>query len=48
LPEEIEMSPEVRELVDRRWSEYGIPLGRAARNGETRHIPRPSRRLLRR
>src|ERR671932_388454 len=46
-PEEIEMSAEVRELVDRRWSEYGIPLGGAARNGETRHIPRPSRRLLR-
>ena len=25
-PEEIEMSAEVRELVDRRWAEYGIPL----------------------
>jgi 4-hydroxy-3-polyprenylbenzoate decarboxylase len=25
-PEEIEMSPEVRELVDRRWAEYGIEL----------------------
>ena len=24
-PEEIEMSPEVRSLVDRRWQEYGIP-----------------------
>jgi len=25
-PEEIEMSAAVRELVDRRWAEYGIPL----------------------
>ena len=25
-PEEIEMSPEVRDLVDRRWAEYGIGL----------------------
>ena len=25
-PEEIEMSPEVRDLVDRRWAEYGIEL----------------------
>ncbi|TML90684.1 MAG: menaquinone biosynthesis decarboxylase, partial [Actinobacteria bacterium] len=32
-PEEIEMSPEVRELVDRRWAEYGIDLGTAAGNG---------------
>ena len=24
-PAEIEMSAEVRELVDRRWAEYGIP-----------------------
>src|SRR5262249_34540707 len=24
-PTEIEMTPEVRELVDRRWSEYGLP-----------------------
>ena len=47
-PQEIEMSPEVRELVDRRWSEYGISLDGAARNGESRHISRPSRRLLRR
>jgi 4-hydroxy-3-polyprenylbenzoate decarboxylase len=23
-PEEIEMSPEVKTLVDRRWSEYGL------------------------
>ena len=25
-PEEIEMSPEIRDLVDRRWAEYGIEL----------------------
>jgi 4-hydroxy-3-polyprenylbenzoate decarboxylase len=25
-PQEIEMSPEIRDLVDRRWAEYGIPL----------------------
>jgi 4-hydroxy-3-polyprenylbenzoate decarboxylase len=24
-PDEIEMSAEIRELVDRRWAEYGIP-----------------------
>jgi 4-hydroxy-3-polyprenylbenzoate decarboxylase len=34
-PEEIEMSPEIRELVDRRWAEYGIdadPERNGARN----------------
>src|SRR5438128_9119699 len=46
-PEEIRMSDEVRALVDRRWAEYGIDLGGAARDGETRHISRPLRRLLR-
>jgi 4-hydroxy-3-polyprenylbenzoate decarboxylase len=46
-PEEIAMTDEVRALVDRRWAEYGIPLEAAARNGESRHISRPSRRLLR-
>ena len=29
--EEIEMSDEIRALVDRRWAEYGIPgVGRGA------------------
>jgi 4-hydroxy-3-polyprenylbenzoate decarboxylase len=26
-PEEIAMSEEIRELVDQRWDEYGIPAG---------------------
>jgi 4-hydroxy-3-polyprenylbenzoate decarboxylase len=30
-PERIVMAPEVRELVDRRWSEYGIPASDAAK-----------------
>jgi 4-hydroxy-3-polyprenylbenzoate decarboxylase len=47
-PEEIEMSPEIRELVDRRWDEYGIPVDAAARNGRMRHISRPLHQLLRR
>jgi 4-hydroxy-3-polyprenylbenzoate decarboxylase len=44
-PPEIEMSPEVRRLVDRRWAEYGIPTDPSARNGGIRQS---SRRLLRR
>jgi hypothetical protein len=36
------MSPEVRELVDRRWAEYGIDLG-AARGAVVRP-PRLARR----
>jgi 3-polyprenyl-4-hydroxybenzoate decarboxylase len=44
-PPEIEMSPEVRALVDRRWAEYGIPTDPSARNGGIRQS---SRRLLRR
>jgi 4-hydroxy-3-polyprenylbenzoate decarboxylase len=47
-PPEIEMTPEVRELVDRRWAEYGIPLDTAAGNGRISQSPRPLRRLLRR
>jgi 4-hydroxy-3-polyprenylbenzoate decarboxylase len=47
-PPEIEMTPEVRELVERRWSEYGIPLDLAAGNGRISQSPRPLRRLLRR
>jgi 4-hydroxy-3-polyprenylbenzoate decarboxylase len=35
-PPEIEMSPEVRELVDRRWAEYGIELEAPTRNGAPR------------
>ena len=27
-PEEIEMAPEVKDLVDRRWSEYGLSPAR--------------------
>jgi 4-hydroxy-3-polyprenylbenzoate decarboxylase len=44
-PPEIEMSDEVRELVDRRWSEYGIEAVPEAR---TSGIRQSSRRLLRR
>jgi 4-hydroxy-3-polyprenylbenzoate decarboxylase len=43
-PEEIEMSPEIKELVDRRWEEYGLE-GAAAANGAGR---RGLSRLLRR
>ena len=32
-PEEIVMSPEVRDLVDRRWAEYGIPAQGEGRVG---------------
>jgi 4-hydroxy-3-polyprenylbenzoate decarboxylase len=44
-PEEIEMSPEVRSLVDRRWAEYGLELGDAPGGDGAR---RDLRRLLRR
>jgi 4-hydroxy-3-polyprenylbenzoate decarboxylase len=47
-PEEIEMSDEIRELVDRRWEEYGIGIQTDATNGAMRHISRPLRHLLRR
>jgi 4-hydroxy-3-polyprenylbenzoate decarboxylase len=47
-PPEIEMTPAVKELVDRRWAEYGIALDGAARNGRISQSPRPLRRLLRR
>jgi len=47
-PPEIEMTPEVKALVDRRWAEYGIPLDAAAGNGRIRQSSRPLRRLLRR
>ena len=44
-PPEIEMTAEVRELVDRRWDEYGIAAVPSAGNGRIRQS---SRRLLRR
>ena len=44
-PPEITMSPEVKDLVDRRWSEYGIDSVPSAENGRFRQS---SRRLLRR
>jgi 4-hydroxy-3-polyprenylbenzoate decarboxylase len=47
-PDEIEMSPDVRELVDRRWDEYGIDLGTAAGNGRMVQSSRSLRQLLRR
>jgi 4-hydroxy-3-polyprenylbenzoate decarboxylase len=47
-PPEIEMSDEIRELVDRRWADYGIELDADASNGAMRHISRPLRQLLRR
>ena len=43
-PPEIEMSSEVRELVDRRWSEYGLGPLEGARDGSGRSL----RHLLRR
>jgi 4-hydroxy-3-polyprenylbenzoate decarboxylase len=47
-PPEIEMTPEVKALVDRRWEEYGIALEAAAGNGRIRQSSRPLHRLLRR
>jgi 4-hydroxy-3-polyprenylbenzoate decarboxylase len=47
-PPEIEMTDEVKSLVDRRWEEYGIELDAAAQNGRMRQSSRPLRRLLRR
>jgi 4-hydroxy-3-polyprenylbenzoate decarboxylase len=47
-PPEIEMSPEIKALVDRRWAEYGISLDQTAENGRIRQSSRPLRALLRR
>jgi 4-hydroxy-3-polyprenylbenzoate decarboxylase len=47
-PDEIEMSPEIRELVDRRWQEYGVDLGTAAGDGRIGQSSRSLRQLLRR
>jgi 4-hydroxy-3-polyprenylbenzoate decarboxylase len=33
-PREIEMTPEIEALVDRRWDEYGISLNETATNGQ--------------
>ena len=47
-PEEIVMSAEIRELVDRRWAEYGLPepsVGAMGKNGAGRS---GLRQLLRR
>jgi 4-hydroxy-3-polyprenylbenzoate decarboxylase len=44
-PPEIEMSGEIRELVDRRWAEYGIDAVPSAGDGRIRQS---SHRLLRR
>jgi 4-hydroxy-3-polyprenylbenzoate decarboxylase len=49
-PERIEMTPEVRDAVTRRWAEYGIgPLGRSngAEDGDNAGISAPLRQLLR-
>ena len=47
-PKEIEMTPAVRELVDRRWSEYGIRSVPAAGNGGVGQTEHSLRQLLRR
>jgi 4-hydroxy-3-polyprenylbenzoate decarboxylase len=47
-PPEIEMSDEIRTLVDSRWNEYGITLEEAAADGKRRRRPAPLRQLLRR
>jgi 4-hydroxy-3-polyprenylbenzoate decarboxylase len=44
-PEEIVMRDDIRELVDRRWDEYGIDVGSASGDG---HSGRRLRQLLRR
>jgi 4-hydroxy-3-polyprenylbenzoate decarboxylase len=47
-PPEIEMSSEVRNLVDARWREYGIELPTAAREAAIRQSSPALRQLLRR
>src|SRR5215210_4821307 len=41
-PPEIEMSAEIRDLVTRRWAEYGIPAAPSAHNGTNRESPAPA------
>ncbi len=47
-PDEVEMTPEVAELVDRRWPEYGISSVPPARAAAVRHSLSPLRHLFRR
>jgi 4-hydroxy-3-polyprenylbenzoate decarboxylase len=47
-PPEIEMSAEVKALVDRRWSEYGIPATSADAMGKNGAAGRRLRQLVRR
>jgi len=47
-PDEIEMTPEIRALVDRRWAEYGIASVPGAPNGGVGQTSRSLRQLLRR
>src|SRR3954451_9812194 len=47
-PTEIEMTPEIRDLVDRRWDEYGIAAAAPTNGRGIRHSPNPLRHLLRR
>jgi 4-hydroxy-3-polyprenylbenzoate decarboxylase len=48
-PQEIEMSPEIRDLVDRRWAEYGLAEAvPGAANGAVGQTERSLRQLLRR
>jgi 4-hydroxy-3-polyprenylbenzoate decarboxylase len=43
-PPEIDMTPEVKELVTRRWAEYGIDVDAAGANGRRRRLQRLLRR----
>src|SRR5205823_11713145 len=47
-PPEIEMTPDVKGLVERRWSEYGIVLAASAGDGRISQSSGPLRQLLRR
>jgi 4-hydroxy-3-polyprenylbenzoate decarboxylase len=47
-PEEIEMSAEIRDLVDRRWAEYGLESVPGAENGRLGQTLRSLRQLQRR
>src|SRR5437588_1642525 len=47
-PPEIEMTAEVKELVSRRWPEYGIALAPSAPDGRISQSSGPLRQLLRR